>query len=187
MQKRKLSGFTLLELMISLGTLGILATMSVPGLQVMVQNNAAEALMNDLARTMTMARASAVVQGRMVTMCRSMDNKGCNGEWRDGFIVFVDHDNNRLVNGNDEILHITQGAKIPGTLILRSFPNRQYLQFTSTGVINSQTGNFTWCPADKNPQQAHQLIFNITGRVRSAIDADNDGIREGADGKPLSC
>ena len=187
MQTRKFSGFTLFELMISLSILGVLAMLSVPGLSAMLQTNAAEALINDLARTMSMARASGVSQGRMVTMCRSKDNKGCNGEWRDGILVFVDHDGNHIVNTIDEILHIAPGTKIPGTLILRSFPNKQYLQFTSAGIINNQTGNFTWCPADKNAKLAQQLIFNITGRVRIAIDADNDGIKEGADGKPLSC
>ena len=177
----------MLELLISLGTLAILTTLSVPNLSAVLQTNAAEALISDLARTMSMARTSAVFQGHMVTMCKSKDNTGCNGAWHDGIVVFVDGDNNRLVNGTDEILHVTPGAKFPGTLILRSFPNKQYLQFTPTGFINNQTGNFTWCPANKNAKQAQQLIFNITGRVRIAVDADKDGIREGADGKPLSC
>jgi type IV fimbrial biogenesis protein FimT len=187
MPLRKFSGFTLLELMVSLATLGILVTLSVPGLSAMLQANAAETMMNDLARTMSMARASAVFQGQMVTMCRSKDGKGCNSGWHDGILVFLDRDSDRTVDAADVILHMTPAAKLPGTLILRSFPARQYLQFTPAGIINNQTGNFTWCPADNNPQQAQQLIFNITGRVRFAADADKDGIREGADGTPLSC
>jgi type IV fimbrial biogenesis protein FimT len=161
--------------------------MSVPGLSAMLQNNAAEAVINDLARLMSMARTSAVVQGQSVTLCRSKDSKGCNGAWRDGIIVFIDRDNDHLVDANDEILYLNPGATLPGTLILKSFPNKQYLQFTPTGIINNQTGNFTWCPADKNAKQAQQLIFNITGRIRLAVDANHDGIKEGADGKPLSC
>ena len=76
---------------------------------------------------------------------------------------------------------------MPGTLKLHAFPNKQYLLFTPAGVLNNQTGNFTWCPADNNAQQAQQLIFNITGRVRFAVDCDQDGFKEGADGAPLSC
>jgi type IV fimbrial biogenesis protein FimT len=187
MRLRKFSGFTLLELMASLATLGILATISVPNLSAMLQDKAAEALINDLARTMSMARASAVFQGQMVTMCRSRDGTGCNSQWHEGILVFLDRDADRQVDADDVVLHMTPAAKLPGTLILRSFPARQYLQFTPAGVINNQTGNFTWCPADKNPQRAQQLIFNITGRVRFAVDADKDGIKEGADGTPLSC
>ena len=187
MQSPKHSGFTLLELLIAIATVGILATLSVPNLNAMLQTHAAETLLDDLARTMSMARSSAVFQGQMVTMCRSDDNKGCNGEWHNGVLVFLDRNGNRIVDPGDEVLHITQAARLPGTLLLRSFPNKQYLQFTPAGIINNQTGNFTWCPADKDARQARQLIFNITGRVRFAIDADKDGIREGADGKPLSC
>ncbi len=173
--------------MFSIATMGILVTMAVPNLSVMLKTNAGETLLNDLARTMNMARASAVFQGQMVTMCRSANNTGCNGEWHDGMLVFVDRDNNRNVNDDDKILHITSGATTPGTLVLRSFPNKQYLQFTPAGVINNQTGNFTWCPSDNDPRQAQQLIFNITGRLRYAVDGDGDGIREDATGKPLSC
>ncbi|MES2626417.1 MAG: GspH/FimT family pseudopilin [Pseudomonadota bacterium] len=187
MRLLKYPGFTLIELMFSVATVAVLATISVPGLNSMLQENAAEALLNDLARTMNKARASAVFQGQTVTMCRSKDKQGCNGNWHDGILVFLDPDGNHVLKSSDEILHITAGASLPGTLILRSFPNKQYLQFTAMGVINNQTGNFTWCPADKNPRLAQQLIFNITGRVRFAVDADGDGIKEGADGAPLSC
>jgi type IV fimbrial biogenesis protein FimT len=187
MQLQKRSGFTLLELMITIATVGILVSMSMPNLGDMLQKNAAETVLNDLARTMTMARVSAVSHGQMVTLCRSADQKSCNGEWHNGMLVFLDHDSDRIVDTSDRILHVTSPATTPGTLKLRSFPNRQYLQFTPAGVINNQTGNFTWCPADNDARQAQQLIFNITGRVRFATDSDQDGLVEGADGTPLSC
>lgn len=187
MQLQKRSGFTLLELMVVIAVVGILAGMSMPGLSTMLQTNAAETLLNDLARTMSMARASAVSRGQLVTLCRSADKKSCSGEWHSGMLVFLDRDGDRIVDAGEEVLHVTSAATMPGTLKLRSFPNKQYLQFTPAGLINNQTGNFTWCPADNDARQAQQLIFNITGRVRFAVDADHDGLREGADGKPLSC
>jgi prepilin-type N-terminal cleavage/methylation domain-containing protein len=187
MRLQEHSGFTLLELMVAIGVVGVLASVSMPNLGGMLQAHAAETVLNDLARTISMARASAVSQGRMVTLCRSADKTSCNGEWHNGMLVFVDRNNDRIVDDDDEVLHITPASPTPGTLKLRSFPNRQYLQFTPAGVLNNQTGNFTWCPADNNARQAQQLIFNITGRVRFAVDADQDGVREDAEGEPLSC
>jgi type IV fimbrial biogenesis protein FimT len=181
------SGFTLLELMVVIATVGILAGMSMPDLGKMLQKNAGETLLNDLARTMSMARTSAVSHGQVVTLCRSADQKSCNGEWHNGMVVFLDKDSDRIVDASDEVLHITPPATMRGTLKLHSFPNKQYLLFTPAGVLNNQTGNFTWCPADNNAQEAQQLIFNITGRVRFAVDTDQDGFKEGADGAPLSC
>ena len=107
MRLPKCPGFTLIELMFSVATLAILATVSVPGLNSMLQENAAEALLNDLARTMSKARTSAVFQGQTVTMCGSKDNHGCNGNWHDGILVFLDPDGNHVVNSTDEILHVT--------------------------------------------------------------------------------
>ena len=181
------SGINLLEMLIVLSITGILASIALPDLGKMLSRYEGEKIMNSLARAIAFARAQAVEQGAMITFCRSSDGLKCKGSWHEGAIIFTDYNADRIINYNDQILLHTPAVKTQGTLKFRAFQNKQYLQLTPLGFTNYQNGNFTWCPEDKDPRQARQLIISYTGRTRLAVDSNNDGIRENASGKNISC
>jgi len=54
------------------------------------------------------------------------------------------------------------------------------------GYTRYQNGTFTYCPKE-GLKYARAIILNAAGRMRYSKDSDNDGINEGADGKPLRC
>lgn len=58
---------------------------------------------------------------------------------------------------------------------------------TPRGTTNYQNGNFSFCPSNKNPALARQIIVSATGRTRYARDLDGDGIVENSKGQPLHC
>ena len=58
---------------------------------------------------------------------------------------------------------------------------------TPMGFTRDQNGNFTWCPGNGDVRLARQLIVNAAGRLREALDSDGDGVREGANGRPIGC
>ena len=117
---------------------------------------------------MSFARAAAVTTGKMITLCRSANGSSCGGQWQDGILVFTDANADRKPNGSDRILRYTAFGNKAGTLQLRSFPNRQYVQFSPLGFSNRQNGSFTWCPPGGDAALAQQLVFTQSGRVRSA-------------------
>lgn len=178
-------GYTLLELLVVLALVALLAIMAIPGSGRTIQARTGEIVIHELARTMNLARSAAVTNGSIVTLCCSRDGLACNGNWEDGLLLFTDANADRTRNGDDRVLRHT--GHIEGTLRLRSFPNRQYVQFTALGFTNKQSGNFTWCPPGNEVELAQQLIFSQSGRSRFARDADGDGRLEGADGAPLVC
>ena len=180
-----LRGYTLLELLTILAIIAILASSAMPDLGKFVQAHAGQIFIHELARTLSMARTTAVTSGSIVTLCRSRDGLACNGTWDDGMLLFTDHNSDRIPNGNDLLLQHSRG--IEGSLRLRSFPNRQYVQFTPLGFTNKQNGSFTWCPPGQAAELAQQLIFSQSGRTRLARDANGDGLREGTNGGPLTC
>lgn len=181
------TGHTLPEVLILLAVVLLMFGIAAPDLQATLQRHAGEALVSELARTLNLARAAAVNSGSMVTLCRSTDGLTCSGDWLDGILVFTDANADRVINAEDSILRYTNAFQPVGVLRFRSFPNRQYLQFTQLGFTNNQNGNFTWCPATGEAASAQQLIFTQSGRSRFAKDKDGDGIREGADGQAISC
>lgn len=183
-------GIALLELLLVVSIGAVLVSIAVPGLGRAVQANAGLVLMNDMARTLSMARALAVQHGSYVTLCPSSDGGNCGGDWVAGMLLFTDANRDRVINGADQLLQSVRGvraARAAGSLRLRSFPNRQYLQFTALGTTHSQNGTFTWCPANGAGELAQQLIFSQSGRTRFARDSDGDSIREGTNGQPLPC
>lgn len=181
------TGFTLLELLFTLGILATLLGLALPGFKQLHRNTEMDIHARELAQLLQLARVAAITRNSLVTLCRSSAGDACAGQWQDGVLVFVDHDGDRRVDTDDEVLRYHQFNGFEGKVRWRAFQNRQYLQITSQGFTRYQNGNFTLCPADRNPQFARQLIVNRNARVRFALDGDADGIREDSRGRPLQC
>ena len=101
------SGFTLLELMVTVAVAALLLAIGVPTFQSMVRNNRIAAHTNDFMSSLNLARSEANKRGRRVVLCKSdktdniaactAANNCCTtstGNWEQGWIVFVDADNN---------------------------------------------------------------------------------------------
>lgn len=88
---RSNSGFTLIELMVTLVVAAIALTIAVPSFQTQILNNRSIALGEDFASAINFTRSEAVKRAGRVSLCASDDGETCTGEWRDGFIAFVDN------------------------------------------------------------------------------------------------
>ena len=173
--------------MITLLLLSIALGLSMPGFSTLMERQRAELTIRKLASAIELAKSSAIASGTMVTLCRSSDGLNCGGKWQDGVLVFTDANGDREINQQDQLQRHLTFPFMKGTLKWRAFQNRQYLQITSLGFTRYQNGNFTYCPEDLNPVFANQLIINRTGRIRFAVDSNNDGIKEDSQGRPIAC
>lgn len=180
-------GLTLLELLVCLLLVATLSAMSLPNIKDIVAHKQSDLVMRTLADAIALARTAAISGGTLVTLCKSADGMTCGGNWQDGVLLFSDRNGDRQVNQDDTIRRYFSFPDNGGTLRWRAFQNRQYLQITNQGFTRFQNGNFTYCPADKKPELARQLILNRTARGRFAVDSDGDGIREDSQGRPLIC
>jgi type IV fimbrial biogenesis protein FimT len=181
-------GMTLVELLMVLAIVAFLVLqMAGPDWQARRERLQVDGVMRELLGAVDLARAHAITGNVMVTLCRSNDGERCQGQWRDGSIVFTDRNADRVLNDDDRILYRMQPIAAPGSLTFRSFQNRQYLQMTPRGFTNYQNGNFTYCAADGNAALTRQIIVSLSGRSRFARDTDGDGVVEGSQGKAVSC
>ena len=94
-------GFTLPELLITLGVIAIALSTAVPGVSSMIKNNALANQLNTLVTNIHYARAEAVKRDVRVILCRSASpnatTPSCGGDtriWESGYIVFADDGNN---------------------------------------------------------------------------------------------
>ncbi|TNF61933.1 MAG: prepilin-type N-terminal cleavage/methylation domain-containing protein, partial [Burkholderiales bacterium] len=73
------SGFTLIELMVTITVLAVLLGVGVPSFQATIQGNRITTAANDLVAALQYARSEAVRRGVNVTVCSSNDQSTCSG------------------------------------------------------------------------------------------------------------
>lgn len=89
------SGFTLVELMVTVAVLAIVLAIGVPSFQNAIAGNQVTSAANDFLATINMARAEAIRRGARVTVCKggaaaTQCDANAASDWKDGWIVFVD-------------------------------------------------------------------------------------------------
>jgi type IV fimbrial biogenesis protein FimT len=102
------SGFTLIELMMTITIAGILLTIGIPSFKYVTNSNRASSEINGLLGDMQFARAEAIREGQTVTICPSTTGASCSGttSWQTGWLVFSDTSVIGIVDGTDAILKI---------------------------------------------------------------------------------
>ncbi|MGB5065269.1 MAG: GspH/FimT family pseudopilin, partial [Candidatus Competibacter sp.] len=65
------SGFTLIELMITVALAAIVLTLGVPAFQETIRNNRLATTVNDFISSLNLTRSEAIKRGTRVTLCKS--------------------------------------------------------------------------------------------------------------------
>jgi type IV fimbrial biogenesis protein FimT len=86
------SGFTLIEMLMTMAIAAILLTIGIPSFRYVTNSNRVAGELNGLLGDLQFARAEAIKEGRTVTVCVSSDGANCANltTWQSGWIVFSD-------------------------------------------------------------------------------------------------
>ncbi len=83
------SGFTLIELMITVSIMAILLAIAVPSFQNVALSSKLTSLSNNFVASAQLARSEAIKRNTEVTLCASSDGTTCAGAWKDGWVVLA--------------------------------------------------------------------------------------------------
>lgn len=164
---RRLDGFTLLELMVTLAVAAILVTIAIPSYRGLVQRNTVTASVNDLVGDLNYARSEAVTRGQDVYLCKSKDEATCetDGDWSQGWIVFAPDPNEPT-----DPLTVANLLRVRGPLDdaitiegVGNITNHAY--FDANGFSIGSLGHFT--VSANNASQNMTICISSTGRVRT--------------------
>jgi type IV fimbrial biogenesis protein FimT len=176
---RHSAGLTLVELLSAITIVLIIFGIGIPVLKTTVTTNRLATSINALAGTLAYTRSEAIRRNQHVVMCKSMTGTECTqeGDWRNGWVVYVDMNRNRSLDEAETILGSHRlGEKIH--VDYRAFGSRHYLVYRPSGTTRTN-GTFTFCdPA--YPETARALIITKTGRARlSKVRADGSALKCG--------
>jgi type IV fimbrial biogenesis protein FimT len=167
------SGFTLMELIVTLALAAIVLTLGVPSFQNVIRDDRLATRTNDFVAALQLTRSEAIKRGVRVTLCKSVTGTSCanSGGYEQGWIVFIDPNNNATVDEGEAIIRIFEAFPAGANMTLTgNTPVARYVSFIATGTSQLtsgafQAGTLTLCQTPK----ARQLVINNVGRVRTVV------------------
>jgi len=187
---KKAAGFTLIELMITVAVVAVLLVVGVPSLKTFMQTNRLISSTNDLISALHIARTEAIKNNARVSICESSNGKTCGntGNWRTGWIVFIDSNGDLANTGapcaapnTDCLLRIHDAFDDTELSISGVDANAAAISsftFTSRGLpkqVNgtAQSGTFSICTFDSsdNVIGSRAVVLSLSGRARVSDNA----------------
>ncbi len=181
MYYKNCSGFTIPEIMITIGIIAIILSTAVPGLSNMIKDNRLATQINRVVADIHFARSEAAKRDVRVIMCRSAapnaSTPSCSGTaqvWDTGYIIFADdgnYSNSIYNNGTDILLRRGQPA-LPGVRMRTAWSWNINLEFNPNGSTNEggATAIMSLCD-DRGDTQGRQIQVTANGIPK--LFADN--------------
>ena len=178
-------GFTLFETLIVLTIIGILMSFATPSFYAFSAKTEAKAVIQTLSGLIRHTRNNAINMQTPSLLCPSKEGLICENNWEEGVLIFEDTNNDKQLNNAENVIYFQESLIDSGSIHWTALHN--YVAFSGEGLNSSTAGSFIYCPENKDPHYAHALIISFSGKLRRAIDSNNDGIRETGNNKNINC
>ena len=165
------TGFTLVEMMISIVIISIMLTVVVP-LGAVVETFRLDYFNQRVYSSAFLARSEAIKRGVPVSLCRTVTGADCDTgdtDWASGWLVFTNPNNNNSVDTGEEIIRVYNAINTSLRLTLNAGTR---LTFVPRGnpVTNNQ---FTLCIDGRLGGDLNRVIVSVTGQIRKDTGTGN--------------
>jgi len=172
---RRGAGFTLVELMVTIAVLAILLAIGIPAFASLIAANRLTSATNELVASLQTARTEAIRRNVRVTVCPAAPTAtACSGNWRDGWMVFLDQTPGNAPAPESAADILFRGGPLPtGIEAVANAPLASYASFTADGMSKQLNGAFlagtlrvcSTSTALTNDRRARNLVLIGSGRI----------------------
>ena len=161
------SGFTLIELVVTLSVIAIIISLAAPAILTLLANMEAKRIRYEVMNTLAVAKAESLIQRQNLLVCLSDSNGYCNKNSDKTLLLFIDkNDNKNFDVGVDQLIEEQTLDPRYGTLHLRA-GKRHYVKFYGdSGKPRGHFGHIKYCPSSSYSTAMYQISFNQTGIIK---------------------
>jgi type IV fimbrial biogenesis protein FimT len=169
---KKQTGFTLIELMVTVAIASILVGVAAPSFSTILQGGAISVGANDLASSIRVARSEAIKRASRTVVCKSNNSMAIaascdNGaSWGDGWIVFHDANVNGNRDADEDLLQaheaLKYGFSVTPDIVFADRVSFNAMGSTTTllGVYASGNLNLSYA------SESRQISLKSNGRIK---------------------
>lgn len=201
MLRSKSTGFSLIELLITVAVLLVLVGFGVPSFISAIKDSRVDSIISRTIGSLYLARSEAVKRSSSVTVCARATDTSCGSDWNNGWIVFVDNTQGGAagtagqLDANDEVLQTTEpldktDLSVTGSLAqdassASNSETRDFIRYRPSGRNSWSGGTFALCD-DRGVEHARVLHLVLTGDIRKGR-TKNDETPEDVHGTAIVC
>ena len=183
MRQKTIRGFTIPELIITLGVAAIILSTAVPGVSTTIKNNRLATQVNNIITDIHFARSEAAKRDVRVILCRSQypnassphcsTDSGTEYTWTWGYLIFADDGTavNSVYDSSSDIL-LRRGQPAPSGVRMRTSPAwNKNLEFNPNGSSheNGVTAIMSICD-DRGTTHGRQIVVSPSGVTKLYSD-----------------
>jgi len=184
---KKHSGFTILELVITVAIVAVLVAFAAPAVFDMVKNNRLRGQAFELVNAINLARGEAAKYKLPTVLCRVANptaslpqcNTGTANTWTTGYILFVDADDDAQLDSSETLLRAIEPPSGNQFAIKTNSTCDRNLQINTDGTTNEggSVAQFTLCD-DRGGKRGRRIDVLPVGRPRISV---------GTSASPITC
>ena len=183
MRQKTSRGFTIPELIITMGVAAIILSTAVPGVSTTIKNNRLATQVNHIITDLHFARSEAAKRDVRVILCRRDPNASkpaCGDDssneykytWTDGYLIFADDGNatnSTYEEGKDILLRLGQPAP-SGVRMLTNPTWNKDLEFNPSGSLHEGGAAIMSICDDRGKDDGRQIVVSLSGIPRMYSD-----------------
>jgi type IV fimbrial biogenesis protein FimT len=163
--RRRPSGFTLVELLVTLVVLALLLTLGVPAFAGLLRQWRLDAAADAFAGDMRLARSTATRVSRNVEVCVQNGSGACDTQanWARGWLVFIDLNADHQLNAGETVV-AQRGPQSGIASMTHNGAAANRLSFRANGTLNSSKGVTMSLLATGTAAEGRTVTLNAMGR-----------------------